>query len=45
VLLGALSNYLDVAVEAWLQVIGQRLKPQYVEANHKAFLEGRELTT
>lgn len=44
VLLGSLSNYLDVAVEAWLQVIGQRLKPQYVEANHKAFLEGREST-
>ena len=44
VLLGALSNYLDVPVETWLQVIGQRLKPQYVEANHKAFLEGREST-
>lgn len=42
VLLGALSNYLDVPVEAWLQVIGQRLKPKYVEANHKAFLEGRD---
>jgi indolepyruvate ferredoxin oxidoreductase beta subunit len=42
VLLGTLSNYLDVPVETWLQVIGQRLKPKYVEANHKAFLEGRE---
>ncbi len=42
VLLGALSNYLDVPMETWLQVIGQRLKPRYVEANHKAFLEGRE---
>jgi Pyruvate/2-oxoacid:ferredoxin oxidoreductase gamma subunit len=34
----------DVPVEAWLQVIGQRLKPKYVEANHKAFLEGRDKT-
>ncbi|UCC62015.1 MAG: indolepyruvate oxidoreductase subunit beta [Anaerolineae bacterium] len=42
VLLGTLSNYLDVPVETWLQVIGQRLKPRYVEANHKAFLEGRD---
>ncbi|OQY20189.1 MAG: indolepyruvate ferredoxin oxidoreductase [Anaerolineaceae bacterium 4572_32.1] len=42
VLLGALSTYLDVPVEMWLQVVGQRLKPKYVEANHKAFLEGRE---
>ena len=41
VLLGALSNYLDVPVETWLQVIGQRLKPQYVAANHDAFQEGR----
>ena len=42
VLLGTLSNYLDVPVETWLQVIGQRLKPKYVKANHKAFMEGRE---
>jgi indolepyruvate ferredoxin oxidoreductase beta subunit len=42
VLLGTLSNYLDLPIETWLQVIGQRLKPKYVEANHKAFLEGRE---
>jgi indolepyruvate ferredoxin oxidoreductase beta subunit len=42
VLLGTLSTYLDVPVETWLQVIGQRLKPRYVEANHKAFLEGRD---
>ena len=42
VLLGALSTYLDVPVEMWLQVVGQRLKPKYVEANHRAFLEGRE---
>lgn len=41
VLLGALSNHLDVPVETWLQVIGQRLKPQYVAANHDAFQEGR----
>ena len=43
VLLGALSTYLNVPVETWLDVIGQRLKPKYVEANHKAFIEGREL--
>lgn len=44
VLLGSLSNYLDVPLETWLQVIGQRLKPKYVAANHKAFLEGRGIT-
>jgi indolepyruvate ferredoxin oxidoreductase beta subunit len=45
VLLGTLSNYLDVPVETWLQVIGQRLKPKYVEANQKAFMEGRDQLT
>jgi indolepyruvate ferredoxin oxidoreductase beta subunit len=45
VLLGTLSNYLDVPVETWLQVIGQRLKPKYVAANHDAFLEGRDQST
>jgi len=43
VLLGTLSNYLDVPLETWLQVIGQRLRPKHVKANHKAFIEGREI--
>jgi len=42
VLLGALSHYLDVAIETWLQVIGQRLPAKYIEANHQAFLRGRQ---
>ena len=44
VLLGTLSNYLDVPVETWLDVIDQRLKSKYVEANRKAFMAGREIT-
>jgi len=42
VLLGTLSTFLDVPVDTWLQVISQRLKPKYVEANRQAFMEGRE---
>ncbi len=44
VLLGTLSTFLDVPVDTWLQVISQRLKPKYVEANRQAFMEGREAT-
>jgi indolepyruvate ferredoxin oxidoreductase beta subunit len=42
VLLGALSNFLDVPAETWLQVIEARVPPKYVELNRQAFLLGRE---
>ena len=41
VLLGALSTFLDVPQETWLQVIEARVPPKYVELNREAFLKGR----
>lgn len=42
VLLGALSAFLDVAPEIWLQVVEARVPPKYVPLNRQAFLRGRE---
>ena len=42
VLIGALSIFLDVPVETWLQVIKARVPPKYLELNRQAFLRGRE---
>jgi indolepyruvate ferredoxin oxidoreductase beta subunit len=42
VLLGALSTFLDVPQETWLEVIEARVPPRYVELNREAFLKGRE---
>jgi len=42
VLLGALSIFLDVPVETWLQVIKARVPPKYVVVNRQAFLKGRQ---
>ena len=42
VLLGALSTFLDIPKETWLEVIGSRVPGRYVELNHQAFLKGRE---
>ena len=42
VLLGALSTFLDVPLETWLEVIAARVPPKYVELNRQAFLKGRE---
>jgi indolepyruvate ferredoxin oxidoreductase beta subunit len=41
VLLGALSAFLEVPQETWLQVIEARVPPKYVTLNRQAFLEGR----
>jgi indolepyruvate ferredoxin oxidoreductase beta subunit len=41
VLLGALSTFLDVPLETWLQVIDGRVPPRYVELNRQAFMQGR----
>jgi indolepyruvate ferredoxin oxidoreductase beta subunit len=41
VLLGALSAFLDVPVEVWLQAIERRVPARFVELNHQAFSRGR----
>ena len=42
VLMGRLSKYMDIAEDKWLSAIEQTVKPQFVEANRKAFLLGRK---
>lgn len=42
VLIGALSTFLDLPVETWLDVIEARVPPRYVELNRQAFMRGRE---
>lgn len=44
VLLGALSTFLDVPAETWLEVIEARVPPKYVELNRQAFMRGRQAT-
>ena len=43
VLLGALSTFLDLPSETWLEVIAARVPPKYVDLNRQAFLKGREV--
>ena len=42
VLIGALSAFLDVPAETWLQVIESRVPPKYLELNRQAFRKGRQ---
>ena len=42
VLIGALSTFLELPVETWLEVIKARVPPKYVELNRRAFLGGRQ---
>jgi indolepyruvate ferredoxin oxidoreductase beta subunit len=42
VLLGALSTFLDLPVDTWLEVIARRVPERYVALNRQAFLRGRE---
>ena len=42
VLLGALSTFLEVLPETWLETIAARVPAKYVELNHQAFLRGRQ---
>jgi indolepyruvate ferredoxin oxidoreductase beta subunit len=42
VMLGALSTFLPVPRETWLQVVEGRVPPRYVALNREAFLRGRE---
>ena len=41
VLLGALSHYLDLSVEAWQYAIDERVPPKFREVNRRAFEAGR----
>jgi len=43
VLIGALSTFLDVPVEIWLDVIQDRVPPKHVELNRQAFMRGRQV--
>jgi indolepyruvate ferredoxin oxidoreductase beta subunit len=45
VLLGALSCFLEVPEETWLQVIEARVPPRHRELNRLAFLRGRQIIT
>ena len=42
VLLGALSAFLDLPEETWLEVIAGRVPARYLELNRQAFLKGRQ---
>jgi indolepyruvate ferredoxin oxidoreductase beta subunit len=42
VLLGALSTFLDIPEETWLEIIETRVPGRYAELNRQAFLKGRE---
>lgn len=41
VMLGALSKFLDIALDIWLELIGERVPEKYVDLNRQAFLKGR----
>jgi len=41
VMLGALSSFLDVSKDIWLEVISRRVPERYIELNQRAFLAGR----
>ncbi len=40
VVLGALSDYLEIPEEAWLQAIDETVPPKTIQANHDAFARG-----
>ena len=42
VLLGALSRFLDVAEDIWLEVLAGRVPERFIEINKQAFLRGRD---
>jgi indolepyruvate ferredoxin oxidoreductase beta subunit len=41
VVLGVVSQHLDVSVSIWKQVVGERVPPRYVDLNLEAFSRGR----
>ena len=42
VLLGAASNSLPFSDESWMKVIGENVKPKFVEMNRSAFIKGQQ---
>ena len=42
-MVGAMSNFLAVSPQIFLDVIDQRVKAQFREVNKKAFTAGRDL--
>ena len=42
VLLGALSSFLEVAEDVWLEAIARRVPERFINVNKQAFLRGRE---
>jgi indolepyruvate ferredoxin oxidoreductase, beta subunit len=42
VLLGALSQFLDVPADVWLEVLAARVPQRFVDLNKAAFLRGRD---
>lgn len=42
VLLGALSSFMDIAPQVWLQAIGKRVPTRHLEINQRAFNVGRK---
>ncbi|MFA5292536.1 MAG: indolepyruvate oxidoreductase subunit beta [Phycisphaerae bacterium] len=42
VLLGAMSNHLDLPIDCWLKAIESAVKDKYAELNKKAFYAGRD---
>ena len=45
IVLGAMSNAIQLPLDAWEQSIRKSVKPKYVEMNLKAFHAGRDLKT
>jgi len=43
VMVGAMSNFLSVNSQVFLDVIDKRVKKQFREVNKKAFIAGRDL--
>ena len=41
-LIGALSTFLEIPAETWLEVIKARVPAKYVDLNRQAFLRGRQ---
>jgi indolepyruvate ferredoxin oxidoreductase beta subunit len=42
VMLGALSNFVQVPPEIWLEVLTERIPPRFAEVNRRAFQVGRD---
>lgn len=43
VLLGALSKFLDVSEDIWLEALAKRVPERFIDINKQAFLQGRKI--